>query len=230
MRLNKFIADSGITSRRKADELISQGRVTIDGNVVVELGTKVMPDKQKIEVDGETINRQRNVYYLLNKPEGYVSTVQDEKGRPTVIQLLKTGARIYPVGRLDYNTTGVLLLTNDGEFTNAVTHPSNMVPREYKVHISRPLEDEHKELFLKGIMLEDGKGKFHEIELLAKNRKIVRVLCFEGRNHFVKNMFNTLGYNVDRLERLRLGSITVGDLARGAYRRLTDDEIASLSK
>lgn len=230
IRLNKYISDSGITSRRKADELILQGRVAVNGRAVFDLPMKVDDENDIVSLDGEVIKAKRHFYFLLNKPKGVVTTTKDEKNRRTVIELLKTKERIYPVGRLDYNTTGVLLLTNDGEFSNFLTHPKNKVPREYEVKLDRPIADEDKLKLLKGVYIYGNKGVFTKILFPKKNdRKFVIVTSVEGRNHFVKNMFKTLSYNVMSLNRKSYAGI-VADVPVGAYRELTISEIKGVIK
>lgn len=225
-RLNKFIADSGVTSRRKADELISQGRVEVNGKVILDLGFKVNSETDIVEVDGTKIKQKNNLYFLLNKPKGFITSTTDEKKRRTVVELIDTKEKIYPVGRLDYNTTGLLILTNDGDFTNLLTHPSNRVPRVYEVQLNKQLEQTDKEKLLKGIYIDSKKGKFIEVNI--KNKKnTVEILCHEGRNHFVKRMFSVLGYNVEKLNRKMFAGIIL-DIPVGAYRKLSNDEIDSI--
>ncbi len=224
-RLNKFIADSGITSRRKSEELILQGRITINGITVKELSYKVNPDKDEVKFDGEKISPQRHLYFLMNKPKGTITSTNDEKNRKTVIDLIRTKEKIFPVGRLDYNTTGVLLLTNDGDFSNLMTHPKNRVPRKYEATLDRNLEESDVLVLLKGVFIDGNRGKFTSVKLPKKNtRKIVEVITNEGRNHFVKNMFKALGYTVTSLNRSGFGYFTA-DVPPGAYRALTPSEI-----
>ncbi len=225
MRLNKFIAGTGITSRRKAEELILQGRVTVNSKTITDLAFTVDPGKDEISLDGERITVRKHLYYLLNKPAGVVTTTSDEKNRKTVVDLIKTNERIYPVGRLDYNTTGVLILTNDGDFSQILTHPGNKVPREYEVKLDRPLLPEDQDKLLKGIFLRGSKGKFIKISTVGRNNySQVKVTAVEGRNHFVKNMFGTLGYTVLALDRISFAGIKA-DITNGKYRKLTDKEI-----
>lgn len=225
MRLNRFIAESGITSRRKAEELILQGRVDVNSKTITDLGFKIDEGKDRIFLDGERITARKHLYYLLNKPAGIVTTTSDEMNRSTVVDLVKTNERIYPVGRLDYNTTGVLFLTNDGDFSQLLTHPGNKVPREYEVSLDRPLSREDHEKLLKGIYLEGGRGKFTKISASGKNNfSQVRVATVEGRNHFVKDMFGTLGYKVLALNRISYAGIRA-DIGKGEYRILTSEEI-----
>jgi 23S rRNA pseudouridine2605 synthase len=227
-RINKYIADSGITSRRKAEELILQGRVTVNKNVVIELSFKINPDRDEVFIDGERIRSKKNIYYLLNKPKGAVSTTNDEKNRKTVVDLIKTKEKIYPVGRLDYNTTGVLLLTNDGEFSNLLTHPKNKVPKVYEVKLDRALEDKSKIDLLKGVFIDKRRGKFTRIYFAnPKDRKSIEVESVEGRNHFVKRMFETLGYNVVSLNRKSFAGIKA-DIPVGNYREMSISEVKKL--
>src|SRR3990172_12028043 len=162
-RINKFIADSGLTSRRKAEELILQGRVSVNNKVVGTLSYKINPDKDEVFIDGERIRAKKNIYYLLNKPKGVISSTNDEKHRRTVVDLINTKERIYPVGRLDFNTTGVLLLTNDGDFSNLLTHPRNKIPREYEVKLGSPLAEEDRIKLMKGINLDGSKAEFIKV-------------------------------------------------------------------
>ncbi len=230
VRLNKYLSESGIASRRKAEEMILQGRVEVNDNIITSLSFKVEPEKDTVSVDGEKIQPRRHVYYLLNKPRGVVTTTSDEKKRKTVIELIPAREKIYPVGRLDYNTTGVLLLTNDGDFTNLMTHPGNRIPRVYETILDRMLTDEDRDKLLKGVFIEGKRGVFTEVTFpRPKDRKYVRISCVEGRNHFVKNMFNTLGYTVARLNRKSFAGIEA-DIPEGEYRKLTIEEVEKLIK
>lgn len=224
-RLNKYIADSGITSRRKSEELILQGRITVNGKTIMELSFKVNPEKDAVCFDGEKISPQKHLYFLLNKPKGTVTTTNDEKNRRTVIELIRTKEKIFPVGRLDYNTTGVLLLTNDGDFSNLLTHPKNNVPRKYEATLDRNLEEDDVQKLLKGIFIDGVRGKFTSLKFSKKTtRKLIEVTTVEGRNHFVKNMFKVLGYTVTSLNRSGFGNFTA-DVPPGAYRILSSSEV-----
>ena len=226
MRLNKFIADCGIASRRKAEDYILTGRISVNDKIIMDLSYKVDAEKDTILFDGEKISVKRKLYLLMNKPKGVITSTDDEKNRKTVVDLIKTNERIYPVGRLDYNTTGVLILTNDGEFKNLLTHPANHVPREYEVMLDKYLTEKDEEQLLKGVYLDGKKGKFIKIKL-SKNRKNVTVNCVEGRNHFVKNMFGALGYTVQSLNRKSFAGLTA-DVPVGGYRKLSDTEIKKI--
>lgn len=225
VRLNKFIADSGIASRRKAEEYIVEGRVSVNGKTVIALSTKVDPIKDTVTIDGERIKQEKPVYYLLYKPKGCVSTTSDEKKRRTVLDYIKTKARIYPVGRLDYNTSGVLLLTNDGDFTNLLLHPSNGAIRKYEVKLDRSLSADDEAVLLKGVYLQDGKGKFDAITFPKNTRRFLTVETREGRNHFVKNLFSALSYIVTELHRISIGGFTTEGLQKGAFRQLSKEEV-----
>ena len=229
MRLNKFIAECGIASRRKAEEFIVQGRVDVNNKTITSLSFNVNPDSDKIRIDGEIIRFQRHVYYVLNKPKGVVTTTSDEKSRPIVTELIKSNVKIYPIGRLDINTTGVLLLTNDGEFANKLIHPRNNIIREYKVVLNRELNLQDEQQLIKGVLIDDKRGKFESINFIKKSsRKAVLVSCTEGRNHFVKKMFSSLKYDVVSLHRKSFAGIT-DDIPVGSYRKLRDEEIKRLS-
>ena len=230
-RLNKFLPECGIASRRKSEELILQGRVSINGNVVLDLATQIDPSKDIVQLDGERIKSAKKVYYLLHKPKGVITSTKDEKDRKTVVDLINTREKIFPVGRLDFNTTGVLILTNDGEFSNFITHPRNKIRREYFATLNKPLEEEDRNKLLKSITIEGKRGKFNEVTYTSpKNKKHVSVVTVEGRNHFVKNMFSALGYFVSKLERKSFGPFDVKNIPQGGYRELTDKEIKAFYK
>ena len=226
VRLNKFIAESGFASRRKAEEYITQGRVQINGKVVKVLATKVNPFEDEVYVDDVKLKRKEKIYFLLNKPKGFITSTSDEKNRRTVVELINTREKIFPVGRLDYNTTGVMLLTNDGEFSNRITHPKNNFKRVYIATIDKDLAENDKEQLLRGVFFEKRRGQFTEISYVKeRNYKIVRVATVEGRNHFVKRMFSSLGYRVRELERESFASFNVKGLRQGEYRILANKEI-----
>ncbi|MFZ1520207.1 MAG: pseudouridine synthase [Ignavibacteriaceae bacterium] len=229
-RLNKFIADSGLTSRRKAEELILQGRVSVNSTTITKLAFEVDNEKDTVFVDGEKIKQADHVYYLMNKPKGAVTTTDDEKKRMTVTDLIKSKQKIFPVGRLDYNTTGVLILTNDGDFAQKLIHPKNNIIREYEVSLDKDLDFEHEKTLLKGVFIDGTRGKFIAIKYgKKKSRKNIIVQCTEGRNHFVKKMFTTLNYTVEKLHRSSFAGL-VPDIPIGSYRKLSNEEIQKLSK
>lgn len=226
VRLNRYLAECGIASRRKSEEYIKEGRIDVNGRTVIDLAFTIDTEKDIIQFDGERIKQQKKVYFLLNKPKGFITSTEDEKGRKTVLDLIDTKQKIFPVGRLDYDTTGVLLLTNDGDFANFFTHPGNKVSREYKATLSRPLEEEDKMKLLKGITLDRRKSRFDEVKFASKNtREIVFVKTVEGRNHFVKNMFAALGYFVNKLERIGFGGLQTTGIPKGGYVKLSYEEI-----
>ena len=226
IRLNKYIADSGIASRRKAEEFILQGRVGVNNKIITELGFRVNDENDIVTVDDEKINLKKHLYYLLNKPKGVVTTTDDDKKRETVVDLINVNERIYPVGRLDYNTTGVLLLTNDGDFANLLTHPGNKVPKEYEVKLDKGLLEEDRIRLLKGINIDDRKSTFIKVSTDA-TKKNITVTAVEGRNHFVKRMFGAIGYTVIKLNRKNFAGIKA-DIPPGSYRKLTRTEIERL--
>ena len=211
MRINKYIAHAGVASRRKAEELIKEGRVTLNGKTVMELAT-IVKNGDIVEVNGSPIYNEEKVYYLLNKPRGVISSVSDEKNRKTVIDLMPhVKERIYPVGRLDWDTTGLLILTNDGDFTDKMIHPRNEID---KVYLAR----------VKGIATKENlRPLTHE-----KNRSVVELTIHEGRNHQVKKMFESVGLIVDKLSRTRFGTLDLTGLRPGESRRLSKKEISQL--
>ena len=227
-RINKFIADSGVTSRRKAEDLILQGRVSVNDSVIDNLSYRINPDRDRVFIDGERIRIKRNVYYLLNKPRGVISSTKDDRSRNTVVDLIKTKERIFPVGRLDYNTSGVLLLTNDGEFSNLLTHPKNNVPKKYEVKLDKELGEKDKLTLTKGIFVDRTKGRFMNVKFTnANDKKSVEIECVEGRNRFVKKMFETLGYKVKRLNRSYFADLKT-DVPMGKYRELSKKEVQKI--
>jgi pseudouridylate synthase len=230
-RLQKIIASSGYTSRRKAEELILKGKVTVNGNIVRELGTKV--DKSDwIEVNGYKINQEQKVYFLLNKPRGVVTTTSDDRGRKTVVDLIDTDKRIYPVGRLDYDTTGVLLLTNDGELSNLLMHPKNNIDKVYIAKVKGLIGKKELTTLANGVYI-DGKKTAKSKTRIKKydkktNTSIVEITIHEGRNHQVKKMFETINYEVLKLKRERYDFLDVQDLKSGEYRMLNPKEVKKL--
>ncbi|WP_461239540.1 pseudouridine synthase [Paucilactobacillus sp. N302-9] len=232
-RLQKIMAEAGVASRRASEKLIESGHVKVNGEVITQLGTKVSRTDE-IEVDGVPLEKQRLEYYLLNKPRGVISSAHDEKGRKTVVDVLapEVTTRVYPVGRLDYDTTGALLLTNDGELANQMTHPKFEVEKSYIAKIKGiPNNDELKQLRL-GVMIDGHKTKPAKTKLLEVDRQkktaIVRIVIHEGRNHQVKNMFQKIGHDVLKLHRESDGILNVQGLQPGKWRRLKQEEIKRL--
>ncbi len=208
IRINKFLADSGVSSRRKSEEYILQGRVAVNDKIVTDFSQRIDTEKDIVSLDGEKIKIKKHIYLLLNKPKGYITTVSDDRNRSTVLDLVKVKERIYPVGRLDYNTTGLLFMTNDGKFSQLLTHPGNKVLREYEVLLDKPLEEKDKLKLLNGIRLDGKPGKFLKLIFPEqKNKKYVVISCEEGRNKFVKRMFGRLDYTVVELNRVSYGGV-----------------------
>lgn len=230
MRLNRFIAMSGVCSRREADQLIEAGEVTVNGVMVDQLGSKVHPATDEVRLNGELLKGEKKVYILLNKPKGYVTTVEDPHADRTVIDLLKGECkeRIYPVGRLDKNTTGVLLLTNDGNLTKELTHPSYAKKKIYHVFLDKPCTEGDLEKLVEGIELEDGPIHADEVSFVDDKKQEVGVELHSGRNRIVRRMFESLGYEVVKLDRVYFAGLTKMGLRRGFWRYLTPREVSAL--
>lgn len=231
-RLQKVIANSGYTSRRNAEKLISDGRVSVNGVVVNELGIKVNPS-DIILIDGVELNKdEKKVYYILNKPRGYISSVKDDKGRKTIVDLIDTDLRIYPIGRLDYNTTGLILLTNDGDFANHLMHPKNNIKKTYLAKIEGILSKDDIIKLKKGIIIDGRKVDTSNFKVkkkdIEKNVSLVEITIIEGRNHIVKNIFSSLKHDVIKLTRTNYSFLNVDDLKSGEYRELTIKEVKKL--
>ena len=231
-RIQKVIAASGYCSRRKAEELISKGKVLVNGEVITEMGFKVSGNDY-IEVEGNPINeKEEKEYYLLNKPRGIVSTSSDEKNRKTVVDLIKTNKRIYPVGRLDYDTTGAIILTNDGELTNLLTHPKNKVEKVYVAKIKGIITKENLSKLCNGLIIDGKKTLKAKAKILKIDKKnntsIVELIIKEGRNHQVKKMFETINFDVLKLKREAIAFLTLDGLKSGEYRRLSLKEVKKL--
>ena len=231
-RLQKVIAHSGYCSRRKAEELIEARQVYVNGELVTEMGTKVS-EKDEIVVEGVSLNKSvKKEYYLLNKPRGYICSLSDEKGRRVVTELINTNERIYPVGRLDYDTTGLLLLTNDGEFANILMHPSNNVEKTYLAIIEGILTTEEIYKLINGVVVDGVKVVPKRVKVkkkdIEKNKSKVEITIVEGRNHIVKKMFLEVGHYVQKLTRQRYAFLDVKGLQSGEYRCLTNEEVGKL--
>ena len=230
-RLQKVIAASGYCSRRKAEELIETGHVAVNGIVVTELGSKVS-NKDRIEIDGEKINKEQKEYYLLYKPRSVVTTTSDDKKRKTVVDLIETNARIYPVGRLDYDTTGAIILTNDGELANLLMHPKNKIDKVYIAKIKGILHPTMIEQLKRGVIIDGIKTARSKVKVKRYDRKtdtsIVEIIIHEGRNHQVKKMFQAVGKDVLKLKRERISFLDLRGLNSGEYRRLNPKEVKKL--
>lgn len=233
-RLQKIIAAAGIASRRAAEQLILDGHVRVNGKVVTELGSRADAAKDHIKVSGKLINpRQPHVYIMLNKPAGYVTTVSDPEGRPTVLDLLKgLKIRVYPVGRLDFNTEGLLILTNDGDFAHLVTHPKHELPKTYRAKVKGVLEDKRIEELEQGVYLDDGRTAPARVRKMGKEEvnSWVEITIHEGRKRQVRRMFDRVGHSVIKLKRVKVGALALGELAEGAFRYLNAEEVAALKQ
>ncbi len=226
VRLNKFIANSGVCSRREADTLIQAGVVTVNGEVVTELGTKVNVQTDDIRFNGERLKGEEKVYIVMNKPKGFVTTASDPHAEKTVIDLLKgCSARVYPVGRLDKNTTGVLMLTNDGEIAERLTHPAYDKKKIYQVALDRELSEEDHDKILAGVTLTDGEVNADELEYIdEKDRRKLGIEIHSGKNRVVRRIFESLGYTVKALDRVYFAGLTKKGLKKGEWRYLTEGE------
>ena len=234
VRLQKVIAQAGVASRRKAEQLISQGSVRVNGKVITTLGTQVDPQRDVVTVDGRRLSDRvpQASYLLLNKPRGYLTTCNDDQNRRTVLDLLKRApGRLFPVGRLDVNTEGVLLLTNDGALAHRLLHPSYRIPRTYMVKLQGIATDPEMERLRRGVYLEDGKTSPAQVEMVRKGNKTcwLRITLYEGRHHQIHRMIQRCGgYTVKKLQRTAMGPLSVAGLPLGGYRSLEPFEITRL--
>lgn len=228
LRLNVYLAHAGLCSRRAADELIKNGQITINHAVETNPGYQIR-EKDTVRYKKKVIKLGQNplVTYVLNKPEGFITSVSDEYNRPTVMDLIATKSRVYPIGRLDYNTSGVLLLTNDGELAQILAHPKHQVKKVYVVTLAKDLTAEHLAMIKRGLHLHDGPIKVDSIEH-TDQRKRIKVALHSGRNRIVRRIFESLGYTVRKLDRINFGGISKRGLPIGQTRVLTDTEIAKL--
>ncbi len=231
IRLNRYIANAGICSRRKADELIEAGVVSVNGEVVAELGTKIDPIKDVIRYNGETLKREKMVYVLLNKPKDYITTTDDPQERRTVMQLVEKASRerIYPVGRLDRNTTGLLLLTNDGDLADKLSHPKNSITKIYNIELDKSLTQGDLNKIAFGLELEDGLIKPDAVSYVTGgSKREVGIQIHSGKNRIVRRIFEHLGYDIVKLDRVIYANLTKKDLTRGRWRYLEEKEIIQL--
>jgi 23S rRNA pseudouridine2605 synthase len=225
MRLAKFLAHGGIASRRMSEKLIANGRVTVGGEVVTDPARDV-GDGDDVRVDGSPVGQEPREVWVVNKPSGVVSTAKEPGERPAVVSLVRSAARLYPVGRLDADSTGLLLLTNDGALANLLTHPRYEVPKAYRVRLGRPPADDDLRLLARGVVLEDGQTAPAEVRRLGELE--IEIVLREGRNRQVRRMAEAVGNWVVSLRRVRFGPIELGDLGEGDSRRLGDEEVAAL--
>ena len=229
IRLQKYLADAGIASRRKAEQLIQEGKIKVNGKIITQLGTKITPKKDKVEYKGkEVVQDEELVYILLNKPIGYVTTVKEQFGRPSVLELVKTSKRLVPVGRLDMYTSGALILTNDGDFVYKVTHPKHEIDKTYNATIKGIITKQEVEKLEKGVKIEDYITKPAKVKILKtdkeKNQSRVQITIHEGKNRQVRKMCEAVGHKVIALHRSKIGKIEVKDLKIGKWRYLSKKE------
>ncbi|MFV9510727.1 pseudouridine synthase [Tepidibacillus sp. LV47] len=233
-RLQKVIAEAGISSRRKAEQLIINGQVMVNGKIVTTLGVKVDPDRDQIIVNGKKIkSHPKKVVVLLNKPKKVITSMKDPQGRKTVVDLIHISERIYPVGRLDYDTEGLLLLTNDGELANRLMHPRYELDKTYEAIVDGNPKEFELERLRKGIQLEDGltsPAKVEKITINKKNQAKIKITIHEGRNRQVRRMFQAIGYSVIHLKRVQYGFLTLKGVSVGQYRFLNEEEICRLKQ
>lgn len=224
-RVQKILASAGIASRRACEQLIARQCVSVNDKII-KLGDKADAEKDEIKINGKKIEIEKKVYIILNKPRGYVTTVSEEHGMKTVLDLVKTKERIFPVGRLDRDSEGLLLLTNDGEIANRLTHPRFEVEKEYSAELNKPFV--HKEELKKGVIIEEKKATIKSFKIITP-KKVSITIC-EGRKYIVKNIFMALGYKVLFLKRIRFGPLKLENIARGTWRHLSNDEVEALKE
>ena len=230
VRLQKYLADCGVASRRKAEELITQGKVKVNGNIILELGSKITPNVDEVIYNDKIIKyKEDNIYILLNKPIGYVTTVKDQFNRDSVLDLVKTKKRLVPVGRLDMYTSGALILTNDGDFVYKVTHPKHEVEKTYTVTINGIVTNEEVESLREGVEIEDYITKPAKVKILKtdqeKNQSRLEIIIHEGKNRQVRKMCEAIGHKVFALHRSKIAGIGVKDIPLGKWRYLTSKEV-----
>jgi 23S rRNA pseudouridine2605 synthase len=229
IRLNRYVANAGICSRREADELIKNGKIKLNGKIVTEMGIKVMPG-DSVVYKGKKINPEKKVYILLNKPKDYVTTTSDPEGRKTVMDILKNACkeRVFPVGRLDRSTTGVLLITNDGDLAKKLTHPSHKQKKIYQVSLDRNLTKNDLLAIAEGIELEDGMIAADAISYIEDNKSEIGIEIHSGKNRIVRRIFEHLGYDIKKLDRVYFAGLTKKNLPRGKWRFLSEKEVSFL--
>ncbi len=231
VRLQKFLAESGVASRRKSEELIEQGKVKVNGRTAM-IGDKIDPKKDTVTVSGKKIVKTKTfTYIVLHKPRGFITTMSDEKDRKCVAELIKdVDGRVYPVGRLDKDSEGMLLFTNDGAFANAMTHPTKHVPKTYRVTVRPSISEEQITALTQGVIIEERKTAPAEVRVITKEegRVVLEIILYEGRNRQIRKMCEEVGLEVARLKRTAIGSIKLGMLKQGTWRHLTEDEVRKL--
>ncbi|MCP4458383.1 MAG: rRNA pseudouridine synthase [Cytophagales bacterium] len=227
MRLNRFISNAGVCSRREADVLIEDGKITVNGKKVVEMGVKVKPT-DTVKHEGKILTTEKLQYVLLNKPKGFITTMKDERDRKTVMSLVEKACteRIYPVGRLDRQTTGLLLFTNDGDLAKKLMHPSHRIKKIYQIGLDKSLAQKDYDAIVEGLTLEDGPIKVDELAVLSDDNMNLGIEIHSGRNRIIRRIFEHLGYRVETLDRVMYGRLTKKNLGRGKWRKLTDQEVS----
>lgn len=227
IRLQKFLSQAGVASRRASEEMIVQGRVRINGKVVTELGVRVDPTRDRVQVDGQRVRPAPQEWFALNKPRGYLSTRSDPEGRPTLYELLPPPMRrLFYVGRLDYDSEGLILLTNDGDTANRLLHPRYGIERDYEVELDQPIESDALARLRRGVELEDGPARAESVRRRSGN--VIVLTLREGRKREVRRMFEAVGHRVRRLRRVRYGPVKLGRLPTGQWRHLEEHELAAL--
>ena len=229
VRLNRFISNAGVCSRREADVLIEDGKITVNGKKIMEMGFKVRPT-DAVKYQGKILTTEKLQYVLLNKPKGFITTMKDERNRRTVMSLVEKACtgRIYPVGRLDRQTTGLLLFTNDGELAKKLTHPSHRIKKIYQIGLDKPLIQTDYDQIMEGLTLEDGPIIVDELAVLSDDNVNLGMEIHSGRNRIIRRIFEHLGYRVETLDRVMFGRLTKKNLGRGKWRKLTDQEVSRL--
>lgn len=232
-RLQKYLAECGIASRRKCEQLILDGKVKVNGKTIMELGVKVDPNKDVVEYNGKVVTKvNKNIYIMLNKPVGYITTVKDQFDRPSVIDLVNIDDRIYPIGRLDYDTSGLLLLTNDGDLANKLMHPRHKINKVYIAQIKGVPDKMKLDMFRNGLYIDNYKTAKAEIDILkvTNGNSTVRIVIHEGRNRQIRKMCELIGHPVLKLKRVKIGNLDIGNLKTGQWRYLSKDEVEYLKK
>lgn len=231
MRLNKFLSTAGIASRRKCDELIKEGRVSVNGQIMTEMGFDVNLKKDVVKFDGRVISLPTSfVYYKFNKPKGYVCSASDEKGRKTIFDLVNSSYRLFSVGRLDYDTEGLLILTNDGDFANKISHPTFHIEKEYRVTVEGEILESEMAVLRKGVVVDGERLPSSKVKWLSYEKGFTKlsVIIDEGQNRQIRRMFEAIGKNIKLLKRIRIGKVSLGGLKRGELKELKPLEIALL--
>lgn len=231
MRLNKFLSNSGLASRRKCDQLIEEGKVFVNGKQVTELGSQINEKKDKVTVEGKTITLPSSfVYIKLNKPKGYACTAQDEKGRKTIYDLIDSEERLFSIGRLDFDTEGLILLTNDGDFANKVAHPKFNIDKEYRVTVEGEIKESEMAVMRKGVVVDGQRMPSAIVNFISYENGYTKlsVIIDEGQNRQIRRMFEAIGKTIKLLKRVRIGQVRLGGLRRGDYKDLTEVELNSL--